>query len=235
MERSRASFRACIIADERRQAEALSSELASRGVNCLIAPDGELSAGRVAERTPDVVLVAMSGVRHGRGAKYLAETNSDARRPPIIALLSVEVLDSLDPAAPIDDFVIKPWDATEVAFRVKRTVRRKNGIAREETIRCGDLTVDVARCEVSVGDRLVTLTFKEFELLRFLASNRGRVFTRDALLNEIWGHDYYGGDRTVDVHIRRLRSKIEDSTHVFIETVRNIGYKLKESGPSAKA
>jgi DNA-binding response OmpR family regulator len=75
----------------------------------------------------------------------------------------------------------------------------------------------------------VTLTFKEFELLRFLASNMGRVFTREALLNEVWGYEYYGGDRTVDVHIRRLRSKLEDPAHTFIETVRNIGYKFKES------
>jgi len=83
-------------------------------------------------------------------------------------------------------------------------------------------------CEVTVDGRLVTLTFKEYELLRFLASNRGRVFTRDVLLNEVWGYDYYGGDRTVDVHIRRLRSKIEDSTHIFIETVRNIGYRFRK-------
>ncbi len=234
MERNRSSFRACIIADERRQAETLSSELASMGVSCLIAPDGELSAERVAERTPDVVLVAMNGMRHSPGAKYLAQANSEPSHPPVIALVSVEILDSIDPAAPIDDFVIKPWNAAEVAFRVRRTVRRKNGVGKEETIRCGDLTIDVARCEVTVGGRLVTLTFKEFELLRFLASNRGRVFTRDALLNEIWGHDYYGGDRTVDVHIRRLRSKIEDSTHTFVDTVRNIGYKFRESGPSGK-
>ena len=71
------------------------------------------------------------------------------------------------------------------------------------------------------------LTFREYELLKFLAGNRGRVFTREALLNKVWGYDYYGGDRTVDVHIRRLRSKTEDSNHAFIETVRNIGYRFK--------
>ena len=89
--------------------------------------------------------------------------------------------------------------------------------------------IDLARCEVSVNDEPVLLTFKEYELLKFLASNKDRVFTRESLLNKVWGYDYYGGDRTVDVHIRRLRSKIEDSTHTFIETVRNVGYKFRDS------
>jgi two-component system alkaline phosphatase synthesis response regulator PhoP len=88
--------------------------------------------------------------------------------------------------------------------------------------------IDPAKCEVSINGRLVVLTFKEYELLKVLISNRGKVFTRETLLNQVWGYDYYGGDRTVDVHIRRLRSKIEDATHTFIETVRNIGYKLSE-------
>jgi DNA-binding response OmpR family regulator len=87
--------------------------------------------------------------------------------------------------------------------------------------------VDTAKCEVYLEDRLLFLTFKEYELLKFLATNTGRVFTRDALLNEVWGYEYYGGDRTVDVHVTRLRNKIESAGHVFIETVRNIGYKFK--------
>jgi DNA-binding response OmpR family regulator len=90
------------------------------------------------------------------------------------------------------------------------------------------MVIDLARCEVSIKGKPVQLTFKEYELLRFLASNRGRVFSRDAILNRVWGYDYYGGDRTVDVHIRRLRSKIEEaSDQTYIETVRNIGYRFK--------
>jgi DNA-binding response OmpR family regulator len=81
-------------------------------------------------------------------------------------------------------------------------------------------------CEVTVNGSIVELTFKEYELLKLMASNPGRVYTREVLLNKIWGYDYFGGDRTVDVHIRRLRSKIEDSGHSYIETVRNIGYKF---------
>ena len=88
--------------------------------------------------------------------------------------------------------------------------------------------IDLAKREVTVDGKLVELTFKEYELLKFLASNRGRVYTREALLNRVWGYDYYGGDRTIDVHVRRLRSKIEDSKHSFIETVRNISYRFKK-------
>jgi DNA-binding response OmpR family regulator len=102
-------------------------------------------------------------------------------------------------------------------------------VQTEETIQCGDLVIDLANCEVRVGGKVVELTFKEYELLKFLAKDRGRVFTREALLHKVWGYDYFGGDRTVDVHVRRLRSKIEDSGQTFIETVRNIGYRFTKN------
>jgi DNA-binding response OmpR family regulator len=98
-------------------------------------------------------------------------------------------------------------------------------------IKAGDLTIDPIRCEAELDGRLLALTFKEYQLLKLLATNNGKVFTRESLLNEIWGYDYYGGDRTVDVHIRRLRSKIEDPVHTFVDTVRNIGYKFKAASP----
>ena len=93
-------------------------------------------------------------------------------------------------------------------------------------LRCGDLEMDLANYTVQVGDRPVELTYKEYELLRVLATNPGRVLNRETLLNKVWGYDFYGGARTVDVHIRRLRFKIEDRHHSFIETVRNVGYRF---------
>lgn len=110
---------------------------------------------------------------------------------------------------------------------------RASGARADSVLKIGDLTIDSVRCEVEVGGRLLALTFKEYELLRLLATNKGKVFTREALLNQVWGYDYYGGDRTVDVHIRRLRSKIEDPVHTFIETVRNIGYKFKDTSSAS--
>ena len=139
-----------------------------------------------------------------------------------------EMLNGIDSNLEIDDFVVRPFDLPELVVRVKRTLRRTSNIDKQELITCGDLMIDPAKREVSINGRLVVLTFKEYELLKVLISSRGKVFTRETLLNQVWGYDYYGGDRTVDVHIRRLRSKIEDATHTFIETVRNIGYKLSE-------
>jgi DNA-binding response OmpR family regulator len=157
----------------------------------------------------------------------LREKKSD-KHLPIIALMPGEMLNGIDSNLEIDDFVVRPVDLPELVVRVKRTLRRTSNIDKQELITCGDLMIDPAKCEVSINGRLVVLTFKEYELLKVLISNRGKVFTRETLLNQVWGYDYYGGDRTVDVHIRRLRSKIEDATHTFIETVRNIGYKLSE-------
>jgi DNA-binding response OmpR family regulator len=146
---------------------------------------------------------------------------------PVIALVSQDML-ALDFDHCVDDFVVEPWRLAEVLARLRRVARQNEKRDESEIIRCRDLVIDLKRCEVSVGGRTVSLTFREYELLKFLASNRGRVFTRESLLNSVWGYDYYGGDRTVDVHIRRLRSKIEGATNSFIRTVRNIGYCFRE-------
>jgi len=108
-----------------------------------------------------------------------------------------------------------------------QALRRSGRLDSKDTIRWGDLVIDLANYEVWVGGHRTNLTFKEYALLRFLATHRGRVFTREALLSRVWGYNYFGGTRTVDVHIRRLRSKIEDASHSFIETVRGVGYRFK--------
>ena len=113
----------------------------------------------------------------------------------------------------------------EVAVRVKRLAAHGSK-EKHVRINAGNIVIDTEQYEVLIDGRPVSLTFREYELLRFMATNPGRVFTRDALLNHVWGNDYFGGDRTVDVHIRRLRSKIEDEKHIYIETVRNIGYRF---------
>ena len=92
-------------------------------------------------------------------------------------------------------------------------------------LRRGPLVIDLERYTVTVDGEVVDLTYKEYELLRFLATNPGKPFTREALLNQVWGYDYYGGSRTVDVHIRRIRAKIERH-EPFIETLRNVGYRF---------
>ena len=218
-----------IIASEYESVARLGAQLAEKGMDCSIPSETDATPEKViTKQAPDLVLVSTNCSTDSLGAKYLAQKAKIKAHPPVIALLSLDTLDNFDPSLPIDDFVIKPWVASEVTARIVRTLRRTRGIDRGRSIERGDLVIDLDNCEVTVAGRLITLTFKEYEVLRLLASNRGRVFTRDRLLDEVWGHDYFGGDRTVDVHIRRLRSKIEDSTHTFIETVRNIGYKFRK-------
>ncbi len=220
-------FSVFIIADESEMIKELQSGLASGGFACSFASDREKAIEQVVEQAPDLILVEMDGRSTTSSIRGLSRMIKSGKRLPVMALISEEMLNSPDNDLDIDDFIIKPCDVRELVFRAKRLMQRANGRGTEELIECGDLVIDLAKCEVSIEDRLVMLTFKEYELLKFLASHRGRVFTREAVLNKVWGYDYYGGDRTVDVHVRRLRSKIENSGHTFIETVRNIGYRFK--------
>ncbi len=220
--------RVFIIANDSEPIRKLRVDLAQGGLDCLIVPQNNETIKQIAGQSPALLLLDTDEATIGSGVWELAQRTRQERQIPIIALLSREKLNGLGSSNAIDDFVVKPCEATEVIARIKRILREKESIDSEDIIRCGDLVIDSDKCEVSLDGKPIILTFKEYQLLKFLANNKGKVFTRDVLLDKVWGWDYYGGDRTVDVHIRRLRSKIEDSTHTFIETVRNIGYKFKE-------
>ena len=144
----------------------------------------------------------------------------------IIALVGEAQLDRVAVDFAVDDFMLLPGGVAELQRRIERALWRRHGIDSENFVRCGALTIDLGNYRVAVDGQPLVMTFKEYELLRFLTMNAGRVFTREQLLNRVWGYDYYGGARTVDVHIRRIRSKIEIHGHSFIETVRNVGYRL---------
>jgi two-component system alkaline phosphatase synthesis response regulator PhoP len=143
-----------------------------------------------------------------------------------LAVIRSGQLEGFDFSTGFDDFIVHPALAEELTARVRRAIWLKSGVESDNTLRAGDLHIDLSNYKAYVAGRPVDLTYKEFELLRFLATNRDKVFTREALLNRVWGYDFYGGARTVDVHVRRLRSKIEDNVHTFIETVRNVGYRF---------
>jgi DNA-binding response OmpR family regulator len=145
---------------------------------------------------------------------------------PSLALVPADMLDKIENLADFDDFLASPFDSRELVLRIRRLLAGSGKAETLPPIQCEGLVLDTTTCDVTVDGRKVELTFKEYELLKLLASHRGRVFTRQELLDKIWGYDYYGGDRTVDVHVRRLRSKIEFSDCVYIETVRNIGYRF---------
>ena len=220
-------LRLLMIAQETEALAELRSEITRNGFACDIVSQGEGVLEEITTHRPDLVLVEMGGNLPAAGMQELVRRLKGERRLPVIALLPGDTLDSLNGNLDIDDFITSPYDAHELVLRARRVLSRARNIDGGELIKCDGLVIDLAKCEVTLEGKIVELTFKEYELLRFLASHRGRVFNREALLNRVWGYDYYGGDRTVDVHVRRLRSKIEDAKHTFIETVRNIGYRFK--------
>ena len=178
---------------------------------------------------PDVVLLDLDGAQNVRGpVASLRESLQTLRahETPLIARVNLATLERLDFALGLADFVESSASAAEILTRIRFVLWRLNKVDVKDVMKVDDLVIDQANYEVSVRGRAVTLTFKEFELLRFLATHPGKVFTRDRLLNHVWGYDYYGGTRTVDVHIRRLRSKLRTCRKEHIETLRNVGYKF---------
>ncbi len=185
-----------------------------------------LSVLRV-EEFPDLVLLDTISLDHEE-ARQAMSVCRDMHLPSLALLRDPDVV-SLEPGQAGDDFILAPPNPQELVARARQLLRRLKGRESRQLIRAGDLTIDLGRYEVNVAGRRVVLTFKEYELLRLLASAPGRVFTRDELLSKVWGYDYFGGTRTVDVHVRRLRAKVEDANRTFIETVWNVGYRFREA------
>lgn len=183
---------------------------------------GEASPEAVARRLPDVILV--DGRGHAEeAAAVVNKLRNDVEGAFLMVLLPGD-LAGFDWTSGSADFVVDGCSTEEVQSRIQQIASPVEADP-SDMIRRGPITIDRERFEVRVhGDRL-DLTFKEFELLAYLAARPRRVCTRSALLREVWGYDFFGGTRTVDVHIRRLRAKLGTEAHV-IETVRNVGYRL---------
>ena len=196
-----------------------------------IAPDLEIDASPRASHGHDrasAADVALIAAGDGAPAKIsaLVSQAGDAGLPVVALLPRVELFE-LDPASFTLDFCFPPFKPEEVALRLRVAARRSRRQVSTRRITAGELAIDEDRYEVRISGRKVDLTYKEYELLKVLAANPGRVFSREALLRTVWEYDYFGGTRTVDVHVRRLRAKINDANHRFIETVWNVGYRFR--------
>ena len=177
------------------------------------------------EESPDLVVVDIALMPTEDLSAFLQRCKEV--QLPVLAVVSQEHRSLLDPTLPVEDFIFSPLGDAELRTRVRRILWKTGSWDSGQVIRIGDLVIDQERYETAVAGRRVILTYKEYQLLCLLATNPGRVYSREALLSRVWGYDYFGGTRTVDVHIRRLRSKVEDATHLFIETVRNVGYRFR--------
>ncbi|HEY0539535.1 MAG TPA: response regulator transcription factor [Actinoallomurus sp.] len=176
----------------------------------------------------DVVIVdARRDLAQAKGlCRLLRTTGLDV---PLLAIVTEGGLAALTPEWGLDDVLLQTAGPAEVEARLRLVVGRTSAAEPDDVpgeIRSGELTIDEATYSARLRGRVLDLTFKEFELLKYLAQHPGRVFTRAQLLQEVWGYDYFGGTRTVDVHVRRLRAKLGTEYESLIGTVRNVGYRF---------
>ncbi|MEH6752626.1 MAG: phosphate regulon transcriptional regulator PhoB [Alphaproteobacteria bacterium] len=219
-----------IVEDEPPLVELLSYNLEKAGFQIHIARDGEEALLAVEERKPDLILLDwmlpyVSGIEICRRIRR----NPETRNVPIIILTARGEEDDrirgLEAGA--DDYVVKPFSPSELVARVRAVLRRTRPAFDKDSLTYGDITMDLTTHRVSRNDEPVDLGPTEFRLLRFMMEHPGRVFSREQLLDSVWGHDTYIEPRTVDVHIRRLRKAMNlPGTTDLIRTVRSAGYAL---------
>lgn len=222
--------RILIVEDEDSFSDALSFMLRREGYEVFIATDGNAALTEFDKHGPDLVLLDL--MLPGISGTEVCRIIRGKSTVPIIMLTAkdgeVDKVVGLELGA--DDYVTKPFSSRELLARV-RAVLRRHGEQDEllpPTIEAGSVRIDIERHVVSVRGEHVTMPLKEFDLLEFLVRNSGRVLTRNQLIDRVWGADYVGDTKTLDVHIKRLRAKIEvdPSNPVHIHTVRGLGYKF---------
>lgn len=217
-----------LIGDQNKQGQELKDALRKEtNFSLQLIPKNGASISTIVEKEPDLIVVnPKSTYSEIMDLYYAIKKEPQAQDIPIVLLMDESEMKTADLPSGIQEVLYRPLRVAEAVARLKLLFKRVHKIDQKNLIQRGKLVMDVAKYEIRVGDKKIDLTFTEFELLKFLCGHPGTVFTREVLLNKVWGYEYYGGTRTVDVHIRRLRSKIEGKSSLFIETVRNIGYKF---------
>lgn len=189
---------------------------------------GDLDEDAITAQPPTLVVIdAADDLQRAVPARRKLDQIPAVADTPTLVVLSVPRLPALDFSLGFDDFILRPLVPAELYARLRQLDWRTAAFGSDEAIKIGDLHIDLAGYEATLGGRKLDLTHQEFELLRFLAQNRGRVFTRDQLLQKVWGYQYSGGTRTVDIHVRRLRAKLGPVQSGLIATIRHVGYKMR--------
>lgn len=214
-----------LVCDPRNGLDPLAERLQQSGILCQSGPDLAPLEAADRETFPQAALLDLASLGLDPVRRLIDQCRSF--RLPVVVVVPRESANGYDPSMNPDDFILSPFDPEELTARVNQAVYRVNGPSGNQVLKVGELVIDLERYDVTMAGRRVALTYKEFQLLVLLASNPGRVYSREMLLSQVWGYDYLGGTRTVDVHVRRLRSKLEDPDHSFIETVWNVGYRFK--------
>jgi len=198
-----------------------------------------LTAAKVREleldKPSDLALVSIVGaVEDGLAMCRAFRGAARERRGTLVVVAAEEELGLLHPSIGADDFLLAPVNRHELFARLRLLAYRRTGLNRDGVVRLGDADIDVVHRTVLHNGVPVYLTFKEYELLHLLIRHRGSVLTRDEILRQVWGADYFGGERTVDVHIRRLRAKLGVEAARLLETIRGVGYRLSDASQHSK-
>ncbi len=217
-----------VVDDDKNICEVIKMYLESSGYSIKIANDGKEAQEVFLNFKPDLVILDVM-LPYVDGIDVLKWIRKDSETPVIMVTAKGETFDKvLGLELGADDYIVKPFEPKELIARVKAVLRRYTmETENKETISYDSLVIDANSYSVVYRNQEVKMPPKEFELLYYLASNKNRVFTREQLLCEVWGYDYPGDSRTVDVHIKRLREKIEGGINWQIETVWGVGYKFE--------
>lgn len=227
------SEKVLIIDDEMHIVELLRFNLETSGYKTIYSYDGFDGFIKAKEEKPDLILLDWM-LPNISGIEVLKKIRQDAdlKKIPVIMLTAKNMEDDKVEGLEVgaDDYITKPFSIKELLARITSVMRRygMNTGKESEELTAGNLKLNLTKHEVKINDKKVDLTLKEFELLKLLLKNRGKVLSRNFLLDEIWGYEYYGETRTVDVHIRYLRKKLEEAgaDEKYIETIRGVGYKI---------
>ncbi len=219
-----------VVDDEKSIADIIKFNLEKEGFTVELSYDGEDAIEKIYNGNPDLIILDIMLPKKD-GFEVLREIRTSITTPVLMLTAKEEEVDKvLGLELGADDYITKPFSMRELVARVKANLRRiemNNGdLNNAEILRVGDLTINQNKYEVRKNGKIIDLTLREYELLKFLASNIDQVFTREQLLEKVWGYEYYGDVRTVDVTIRRLREKIEDKDgqYKYIMTKRGVGY-----------
>ena len=217
--------------DDKNICELLRLYLVKEGFQVVLAGDGEEALARFSAENPDIILLDVMMPRLD-GWQVCREIRKTSNCPIIMITAKGETFDKvLGLELGADDYVVKPFETKEIVARIKAVLRRTGKSAAENDIKevsYDKLVVNMTKYELKVDGKVVDTPPKELELLYHLASNPNRVYTRDQLLDEVWGFEYYGDSRTVDVHVKRLREKLEGVSDKWtLKTVWGVGYKFE--------
>ena len=217
-----------IVEDDNNISEIESFALKNSGFHVEEFPDAKAFFERLGEKLPNLVLLdVMLPDEDGLSVVAKLRKRSDTRKLPVIMVTAktteIDKVKGLDLGA--DDYLAKPFGVMELISRVKALLRRSDGMSEEKILSVGEISLDVERHTVKVAGESCELTYKEYELLKLLLANAGIVTSREVILDRVWGTDFEGESRTLDMHIKTLRQKLKESGQ-RIKTVRNVGYIL---------